>query len=166
MAARYVIPQQRRRFIHVHHQNVYVTVVIEVAEGATTARMRCGDSWAGLIDQLLELPVTKVAKDHARRTKWIRREQTFHFRIDAAGHKKKVRIAVIVQIDDPCPPSDEACLDAQSAAYGQVFKGGLAVVAIEDMGVVGEVSLEDIQVAIQIEVADAETHAGLLGAIF
>ena len=41
-----------------------------------------------------------------------------------------------------------------------------AVVAVEDVGVVGEMRLEDVQVAVEIVIADAYAHAGLFQSVF
>ena len=41
-----------------------------------------------------------------------------------------------------------------------------AIVAIEHVRVVGEVRLEDVEVAVEIVVADADAHAGLFDAVF
>ena len=40
--ARDVVAQERRRLVHVHHQDVDVAVVVEVAEGTAAARVRRG----------------------------------------------------------------------------------------------------------------------------
>ena len=37
--SRHVVPEQRRRFVQVDDDNVHVTIVVEIAEGAAAARV-------------------------------------------------------------------------------------------------------------------------------
>ena len=62
-------------------------------------------------------------------------------------------------------PADEARLDADARADGEVVEIALAVVAIQDVRVVGEMRLEDVEIAVEIVVADGDAHAGLLQAV-
>ena len=47
-----------------------------------------------------------------------------------------------------------------------IVEVAFAVVPIEHVRVVREVRLDDVEIAVEIEVADAEAHAGLLHAVF
>ena len=64
MTARHVVPQQRRRLVHVHDHYVNITIIIEVAERATAARMRNFQIWSCYSDQLLEPAVSQIPKEH------------------------------------------------------------------------------------------------------
>src|ERR1039457_1009977 len=63
------------------------------------------------------------------------------------------------------PPTDEGRLHGKTCADGGVFETALAVIPVQNVSVVGEVRLEDIQVAVQVIIADSHAHAGLLHAI-
>ena len=75
-------------------------------------------------------------------------------------------MAVVVEIDNARSPADVARLDADAGADGDVVEVALAVVPVEDVRVVGEMRLEDVEVAVEVVVADADAHARLLHAIF
>src|SRR5262249_16814041 len=144
---------------------VDIAVVIKIAKRAAAARVSSSDARAGFVDQLLEFAVPQIAKDYSRCMERIGWQLLFHFRIDTAGHKENVRVAIIIKIEDPGAPSDETGLDAEAAANGAIVEGAFAVVAIENAGVIGEMRLENIQVAVQIEIADADSHSCLLDAV-
>ena len=118
------------------------------------------------VDQLLESAVAKIAEHQARRAKRIRREGALHFRIDTAGHDEQVGQAVVVEIDHARAPADIARLDANAGADRHVVEVALAVVAIEHIRIVGKMGLEDVEIAVEVVVADADAHAGLLQAVF
>ena len=60
------------------------------------------------------LAVAQIAEHQARRLERILRAASLDLRIDAAGHDKEVRIAVIIEIDDAGAPTDEPRLHAES----------------------------------------------------
>src|SRR5438105_11599937 len=115
--------------------------------------MRLGHSGAGGFDQLFELAASQISKHHAGRAQGILRELRFHFGIYTAGHEEEIGITIIVQVDDATSPTHKACFYTQSTADGEVVEGAIAVVAIENAGVVGEVRFENIQVPVEIEIS-------------
>ena len=128
--------------------------------------MRRRHTGPGFVDELLEPAVAKISEHEPRRPKRIGRKLLLDFRIDAAGDEKKVGQAVVVQIDDARPPSHVSCLDAKSGADRDVVEVAVAVVPIQHVGVVGEVGLENIEVPVEIVVADRDAHARLLESVF
>src|SRR3954453_20855391 len=90
--ARDVIAQQRWRFVHVHHKNIHVAVVVEVSERTAPARVRCADSASGFLDQFLESPVAQVAKDKTRRPEGIGGPPFLSARIYASPCDQQVRV--------------------------------------------------------------------------
>src|SRR5437879_2343171 len=60
----------------------------------------------------------------------------------------------------PAPPHVSR-LHAQPARHGCIVEITLAVVAVQDAGVVREVRLEQVEAAVEIVVADPHTHARL-----
>ena len=79
-AAGHVVPQQRRRLVHVDDEHVDVAIVVEIAERATPAGVRRGHAGAGLLDQLLEPAVAEVAEDQTRRAEGIGRQRPLDLR--------------------------------------------------------------------------------------
>src|SRR5439155_14848094 len=95
----------------------------------------------------------------------IRWQRPLHCRIHAAGHNEHVRQTVVVQIDDARSPADESRLYADASANGEIIEVAFAIVAVQDVGVGGEMGFENIQVAVEIVVTNGDTHARLLHAV-
>ena len=89
----------------------------------------------------------------------------FHFGINASGDDKNVRIAVVIEIDNACAPANEARLHAEACRTGHIVKLSLAVVAIKTILVLSKMSLQDVEMSVQIVIADTDTHARLFTAI-
>ncbi len=117
-------------------------------------RVRRRDAAARFLDQLLEAAVAQIAKHQPRRSERIGGQRSLHFRVHAAGHEEQVGKPVVVQIDDARAPADEPRLHADARADREIVEVALAVVAVQDVGVVGEMRLEDIEVAVEIVIAD------------
>src|SRR5262249_47375346 len=111
-------------------------------------------------DQFLELSSTKVAKDDAGREVVIP-----DFGINTAGDAEDIGIPVIIEVGDAGAPGYKPRLHANARAQCLVPELALSVVDIQGGCVVRKVSLEDVQVATQAEIADTEAHAGLYHAI-
>src|SRR5262245_49509869 len=166
MAARNVVPEQRGWLVVVDDEDIYIAIIIEVAESATAAAMRRVDTRSGPTDQLLEPPISQIPEHHPRRFVGGIRELFIHLRIDAASHPENIRAAVVVQVRDAGAPAHKACLDTQAGAQRHISKIALAVVQVQDSCVFGEVSFNDMQAAVQPEIADAQAHASLLHPVF
>ena len=65
----------------------------------------------------------------------------------------------------PGSPANVTRLDGHLGLAGDVVEIAFAVVVIEHVGVVGEVRFEEIEVTVEVVVADADAHAGLLFAV-
>src|SRR5690348_5047134 len=81
ITALHVIAKERRRLVHVDDQDVEIAVVIEVPEGAATAAVRGGDTWAGFFDQLFEGSVAKISEQGAGAFVWILRKRFLNLRV-------------------------------------------------------------------------------------
>src|SRR5207249_10647892 len=103
---------------------------------------------------------------NTRRAQRITRQLRLHFRIYVSGDQEQIRQPVVIQIDDARTPPDVTRLDAQASPYGYVLEISFTFVAIKDVGVVGEMRLENVQIAVEMVIADADPHPGLLHAIF
>src|SRR5215472_1457606 len=160
-----VISEQRRRFIQVHNQNIDVPVVVEITEGATTAAMRIAYSRASLFHELFKCLVAEVAENRARSLVGILRQLSFDFRVNVPGGHEQVWIAIVVEIDHPRSPTDVARIHCDLRGPRHVIEVSLAVVVIEAVGVIGKMGLEKINMAVEVVVADTDSHASLLHAV-
>ena len=130
-------------------------------------RLQCAAATPGpgLLLKLLEGPVAEIAKDGARRLVRILRELALHLGVDVAGHHEKSGMAVVVEVDDPGAPADVARLHAEPRRPRHVVEVPLAVVVVEAVGVVGEMRLEEVEVPVEVVVADPHPHPRLLRAV-
>src|SRR5258708_36670141 len=83
-----------------------------------------------------------------------------------ARNDEQVGEAIVIEIDDARAPADPASFNAQVRGPSSVLEICFTVVVIEDVSVIGEVGLEQIEVAIKIVIADSDAHARLLHAAF
>ena len=63
--------------------------------------------------------------------------------------------AVVVKIDEPGAPTDKARFAAEAGLHGDIFEVAFAVVAVEAGGLVLEMGLHEVDVAVEIVVAHA-----------
>src|ERR1700680_1101275 len=85
---------------------------------------------------------------------------------DMAIGDEKVLPTVVVEIHERSPPLDVLSVAGQAGFDGNVQKAAVAIVAIQSGGVAGEVGLEDIEIAVAIEVGGGRSHSGLLAPVF
>src|SRR5579864_3767639 len=86
-------------------------------------------------------------------------------RIHISGDQKQARVSVVVEIDNSRSPTGEPSLQSKAGNQGHIVEIALAVILIKPVRVVSEVSREKIQMAVQVEVADTKSHAGLFDSI-
>ena len=79
--------------------------------------------------------------------------------VHAASYKEYVRPTIIIQIQNPCSPTSEAGLNAKFRLQSPINEIARAIVLVEYIGVSGKMSLEDIQVTVQIVVTYAHSHS-------
>src|SRR5690348_15440421 len=106
MPAAIVIAQKRGRLAHVQHQDVYVTVIVEVAERAAPAGVWLEQGRAADLSHLLKRAVAKVAVGHARGSEFVIRKNFLHFRIDGARNIKDVQPAVVIKVGEINSPAN------------------------------------------------------------
>ncbi len=127
--------------------------------------MRSGDAGTGLFQQLFKLPIAEIAEENARTFERVVGELGFDLGINAAGDPEQVGVAVVVEIVDARAPAYVAGFDAEAGGVGDVLEIAFSVVAVEHGSVIGEVRFQDVDRAIEVIVADADAHAGLLHAV-
>ena len=165
-AALDIVAQQRRGLVQIHDQDVDIPIVVKIAKGTAPTRMSQFDCRPGLRSDPLQPPLTEVAEHHIGGLEGVLRQLRFNLRVDVPGCVEDVRPAVVVKVHDARAPADVADFDRQAGLHGAVLEAPGAIVDIEDVGVVGEVRLEDVQIAAQAEIRHANTHPGLLLAVF
>ena len=116
-------------------------------------RLQCAAEMPGPASSIkfLKVAVAEIAKDDARRLVRIVGKLLFDLRIHAAGDQKMSGQPSLSRSTMPAPQPDEARLHAEPGSCGHVVEIALAIVAIEDVGVFGEVGLEEIEMAIEID---------------
>src|SRR5690348_7516306 len=105
--------------------------------------MRCRDTRTSFGDQLFKHALTQISKNCARRFVGVFGYLFFDLWIDVAGGHEQVGIAVVIEVDDSGAPADVASFDAEARGCGGVLKVGLAIVAIKNVAIVGEMGFEN-----------------------
>src|SRR5437667_5736908 len=120
---REVVSQKRRRFVEVDDDDVDVTVIIEISEGATAAAMQGGNARAGFRDQLFKYALAQVSENRARSLVRVLGELLLHLRRDMTGRHKQLRLAVVIQRTNPRAPPPGTRLDPQARGARRPLKG-------------------------------------------
>ena len=115
--------------------------------------------------QFFKRAVAQVAEDRARGFVGILRQLALHFRVNVACNHEQIGIAIVIQIDDAGAPADVTGIDCEARRSGEVVEVSLAVIVIKAVGVLGEVGFEQIEMTVEIIVANADAHSGLLHAV-
>src|SRR5579863_9720693 len=154
---RQIVAQQGRRLIHIHDENIDVAIVIEIPKGAAATGMRGGDSRSSRIDEFLQLAISQIAEDQPGRS--IR--HAGQARIGAAGHHEDIRKAIVVEIDDTRSPAHVSGLHAEADASCDDVEVPAPVIYVEIVGIVPKMGLEEIEAAVEVPIADTDTHPRL-----
>ena len=157
-----VIAQQGGRFMLVHDDHVEVAVIVKISEGASTADVTGIDRRAGLVSHSGKGAVAPVAEEHARAFVRKLRIDALDFRVDIPGDPEDVRIAIVVEVKDARAPTDILAFTGEAGGLCLVLKLTFAEVPVEAGGLELEMRLDDVEVAIQVVVADADSHSGHL----
>src|SRR5437763_13072872 len=94
----HIIAKKRGRFVHVDDQNIYVPIVVEVTERATSAAMDRGYPRAGFFDQFLENAVSQISEHCSGAFVGVLRKCFLDLGINASCGHEKIGQAVIVEI--------------------------------------------------------------------
>ena len=104
----------------------------------------------GFVNQLFESAITQIPKHQAWSAKRVCRNFLFDFGIDAACGHEEIGQSVIVQINHASAPSNVARLNPQSRVNRHVVEVSFAVIVIENVGIVGKVCFENVEIAVKI----------------
>ncbi len=141
--------------------DVHGAVVVVVTEGAAAGGDGVVDAGAGEGGDLFKLAVAQVAVDVLMLGVGGVEVGAVDLRVDVAVGDEDVEPAIVVEVDEADAPAEIAGVEAEAGEVGVVFKGAVAEVEVEGVGVAGEVGLDDVEQAVAVEVADGDAHAGL-----
>src|ERR1035438_3874856 len=96
---RRVISQERWRLVLVHHKNVEISIVVEIAEGATAAHMTRGDCGIGGVVEFEKCSVSLITEDDPRTASGILGVDRFEFRVDLPSDEEYVWITIVIEIE-------------------------------------------------------------------
>src|SRR5262252_4100140 len=92
-----LIAQQQRSFVHIHNQDVDVSVVIKVSKGASATRMWRVSARAALGGDLFEASISQVAIYQSRSSIWILLEVFLDLGVDITCGHHDVRPPIVVK---------------------------------------------------------------------
>src|ERR1022692_3672183 len=122
--------------------------------------MRCRNARAG-VGNLFKAAIAQVPEENPRGPVRILREFLFDLRIHTAGYKEDVRQAIVIEINDACSPTGETNFDPKFRLQSLIVKIAAAIVLVQYFCIFGKMGLENVQMAVQVVVADADSHARL-----
>src|ERR1039457_5048952 len=96
----------------------------------------------------------------------VLRQFLLYLWIDAAGNPEQIRFAVVVEVLYPRSPTHIPGLDAQSRPDCHILEALLPPVGVERRSIFGEMRLQYVEPPIQVEIANAQAHSGLLLPVF
>ena len=74
------------------------------------------------------------------------------------GYQENIGPAIVIQIHHAGAPADVSGFDSEPCAQRGYFKVARSIVDVEFVCVFGEVRFEEIEIAIEIEIADSHAH--------
>src|SRR5690242_17896360 len=128
--------------------------------------MSCRNPRSRFIDQFFEPAVAEISKYQPRGAERILRNCLLDLRIYAPGDHKNIGKPVVIEINDPRSPRHKSRFDSDARANCAVLEKTFAIVLVQNAGIVRQMGLEDIEMPVEIIIADSNAHAGLLVAVF
>src|SRR5712671_5706096 len=89
-----------------------------------------------------------------------------NFRINVPVDQQKIGPSVIIEIEKHGAPAEELGVQAESSSIGDIVESAVAIVAIQRGGVVGEISLENIELAVSVVIGHRRAHPCLRAPVF
>ena len=159
-----VVAQQGRGSVQVVHDHVHVAVVVEVAERAPPAEVLGEDRRPRPGGDVLESSVPQVAIEHPRlavlEVEVLLRDLGVH----VAVHEEDVGPPVVVEVEEVDAEAEVLPVHAEAGPEAHLLEGA-AVVAVECRHLLGEVRADDVQPAVAVEVAHADSHSRQRGSL-
>ena len=136
-----VVSQQAGRLIHIVDERIDVTVVVEVSECETAARVWLQNTSSGRHRDIFKFPAAEIAIKHAALLVGVAGNQGFDFRVDVSVHHKDIgpSVAVIVEKSDSLPHVVRA--DADTGWIDPILERVVPFVHVDVRCFLDEVSL-------------------------
>ena len=150
-----------RRTIEVVDDDIYIAVIVEVAEYGASAnalfqkrrsQLSCNLGKSAVVIVMVYQVALPIGRD---------------LRVDVTVGYKQIGPAVVIIVEEFCSPTDIGKTNGRNfSCIGNVGEGIGPVVMIKSVVVVVEIGYEQIKPPIVIIVADRHPHASLFAAIF
>src|ERR1039457_7490905 len=127
--------------------------------------MAVGNARAAAGAHVLELSLPTDTQHNSRVFVLVLRKELLQLGVHAAVYEKQIEKAIVVEVGEARAPADVACKLPKPRFRRHVFKMGVAIVAVQDRRIVGEMSLEDVGVAGVQSVADGPAHPSLFAPV-
>ena len=161
-----VVAQQGRDVIHIQNQRIDVPVIVIISESRAPTGESLADSGPHFCGNILELAFAQILVYEARILECLTDVVAVNFGIDVPVDLHNIRPTVIVVIQKSAAPRHVLVVDPHAGRERHVAEGSVAVVVIQVAGVVGKISLENVEPSVAIVIGHADAHARLLVAIF
>src|SRR5436309_1743270 len=109
--------QERGRFAHVHDDNFFMAVVIQVTERQTARSVRIGDSGSRLRGEIIKLPIAAVPVEQSLLPERLTGASGVDLRVYMTIGEDQVLPSIVIGIDCRCAPAQitringETCFD-------------------------------------------------------
>src|SRR6185437_11285206 len=121
-----------------------------------------GDSRTGFLYELFECAISQISKYDTRSQFWIGGELLFNLRIHRPRDHKQVGPTVVVEVHNARAPAGVVGFYANLGRQRGVIKISLSIIAVQTVGIVRKMCLEQVERAVEVVVSHADPHAGLL----
>src|ERR1700751_5019863 len=152
--ARTVIAQQCRRFIHVDHYNVNISVIIKVSKRRSTARAGFVENGTAVRSDIGKVAISQVTVENLPLFESEMQLLGVHLREYVATRNEYVGPPVVVKIAQPHAPAQIFRVDSQTSLQNSIVEGAVSIIVVEARGLIGIVGLHDVEPAIAIVIAD------------
>ena len=160
-----IATQKLRIIVYRVDDHIDVAVVVKISESAATGSDRLGDARSALHRDILEAAVSQVSIEQlALRISGFGFE-LLDFWIYMPVTDQDVWPAIVVHIKKSAAPAKVLRVRAEAGGKSCIFKIRAAEVVIKRRRVSGEISFNDIEIAVHIVISRGDSHARLRLAI-
>src|SRR4051812_1700354 len=152
--------------IDVFNDDIYGSIIVEIARSSPPARLRSGDSSAGQVAHVAKLAIVLVEKDDLALSVLRAIREAVYLRVHVTIHYKQVRPAVVVQVNAAGSPTEIwNCESANAGRKRNLGKRHGSIITIERVALILEIGDVDGKSSAMIKVTRSHTHSGHLASI-
>ena len=137
--------QKRRSFAHIDDDNLQFAVVVEIPDRETARRVGSTDAGSTLRGKIKKLAVAAIPVEQAGLFEMFGSVGLVNLGIHMPIGDDQILPTIVVKVEKGRTPSQVLGIDREAGADRIVLKIILAPIAIEGVGVVGKICLEDVQ---------------------